>query len=372
MGNTGFEKAVVKMVAFSCKTKIISGNGAAAVLSEVQAKRVFLVADPYFVKDGTADRVLRVTNAQYTEIFDGVQPDPTVELVAMGTLKLKKFKPDMIIALGGGSAIDCAKAMRFFAGDENTFAAIPTTSGSGSEVTDFAVLTHNEAKYPLVDEKLRPDIAVLDGDLLMKLPKSLVADAGFDVLAHALEAYVALGSGAVTDCLAKEAFSAAFKMLPMSYVGVTDVRLKIHEASCLAGMAFTQAGLGICHALSHALGGVFHIPHGRLNAVLLPAVVGANSLYAGAKYAEIAKNAGVGGGAESILVRNLKNALVRLRKDLNLPETLQQAGADLKILKSRQGEIIQTALNDPCCKTNPAPVTENLLRQVLGEVAGRG
>ena len=360
------------MKVFCCKTKIISGTGVLNDLAELGAKRVFLVADPFFVKNGTADRVLKATKAQFAEVFDGVQPDPSVELVAEGTAKLKKFLPDLVVALGGGSAMDLAKAIRFFAGEENTFAAIPTTSGSGSEVTDFAILTYGDAKYPLVDPLLRPDVAILDGELLAELPKALVADSGFDVLSHALEAYVAKDGGTVTDGLAKEAFAAAFKMLPLSYGGNTDVRLLLHEASCIAGMAFTQAGLGICHALAHALGGMFHVPHGRLNAVLLPAVVGVNSAVSGGKYAELAKAAGVGGGAETILVRNLKNALIRLRRELCLPDTLAQAGVDVKQLRSRQKEIINTALADPCCRTNPVPVTETLLRQVLEEVTGRG
>ncbi|MBQ8831656.1 MAG: iron-containing alcohol dehydrogenase [Oscillospiraceae bacterium] len=360
------------MDVFCCNTKIISGTGAVSALAEFGAGKVFLVSDPYFVKNGTADRVLAATKAQYTEVFDGVQPDPSVELAAEGTAKLKKFEPDLVVALGGGSAIDCAKAMRFFAGEKNIFAAIPTTSGSGSEVTDFAILTYGETKHPLVDPKLRPDAAILDDELLAQLPKSLIADSGFDVLSHALEACAATDSGTITDCLAKEAFVCAFNMLPLSYAGQTQVRLKVHEASCLAGMAFTQAGLGICHALAHALGGMFHIPHGRLNAVLLPAVVGVNSSAAGRKYAEFAKAAGVGGGADTIIVRNLKNSLVRLRRQLNLPDTLIQAGADAKILRSRQGEIIKTALQDPCCRTNPVPVTESLLKQVLDEVTGRG
>ena len=360
------------MDVFCCNTKVISGAGAISALEKFKADRVFLVADPYFMKDGTAKRALDASKAQCSEVFGNIQPDPTVELAAEGTIKLKEFKPDLIIALGGGSAIDCAKAMKFFAEERCSFAAIPTTSGSGSEVTDFAVLTYGDTKYPLVDPLLKPDMAILDSHLLEKLPKTLIADSGFDVLSHALEAYVAADGGMMTDSLAKEAFVTAFNLLFDSYEGDVSVRLKVHEASCAAGMAFTHAGLGVCHALAHALGGMFHIPHGRLNAVLLPAVVSANSAFAGAKYAKLAKAAGLGGGAETILVRNLKNALVRLRRQLQLPDTLTQAGADAGILKSRREEIIQTAMKDPCCKTNPAPVTESLVMQILDEVTGRG
>ena len=145
--------------------------------------------------------------------------------------------------------------------------AVPTTSGSGSEVTDFAILTHNGVKHPLVDPRLRPDVAILDEELLMGLPKSLIADGGFDVIAHAVEAFVARDAGTITDCFAREAFCTAYAALPASYAGRKEVRLKVHRAATMAGIAFTQAGLGLCHAMSHALGGMFHLPHGRLNAI---------------------------------------------------------------------------------------------------------
>jgi len=360
------------METFCCKTKIISGYGAITELAELKAKRLLLVSDPYFVKNGSAEKVMAASKAETVQIFDDVHPDPSVELAAVGTKQIKEFKPDVVAALGGGSAMDCAKAMRFFAGEINVFAAIPTTSGSGSEVTDFSILTHGDVKHPLVDPILRPDVAILDGDILSELPKSLVADSGFDVLSHALEAYVATKGGTVTSCLAREAFGAAFKLLPMSYGGHKEVRLKMHEASCLAGMAFSEAGLGVCHALAHVLGGMFHIPHGRLNAILLPAVVGVNSAAATQKYAEIARQAGVGGGADTIVVRNLKNALIRLRRELHIPDTLTQAGVDFKLLRGKTDDIISAALADPCCETNPVCVTEGMLHQILDEVTGRG
>ena len=357
---------------FCCKTKIISGAGAICCLEELGAKRLFLVADPYFVKNGVAEKIIAAAKADYAEIFDKVEPDPTANLAAMGTMVMKKFKPDVVVALGGGSAMDCAKAVRFFAGEDNLLVAVPTTSGSGSEVTDFAILTHENVKHPLVDEKLRPDIAVLDSDLLGEMPKGLIADSGFDVLSHALEAYVGTNCGSITDCLAKEAFASAFKLLPLSYMGQKQVRLKMHEMSCLAGMAFTQAGLGVCHALAHALGGMFHVPHGRLNAILLPSVVEANSVCACSKYAEIARAAGVGGGADSIVVRNLKNSLIRLRREMHLPDSLAQAGVDPKEVRAKRQNLIETAISDACCKTNPVCVTEPMLQQILDEVTGRG
>jgi len=359
------------MEEFSCKTKVISGTGAVSALSQFGAKRLFLVTDPFFMKNGIAQRVAEAAKAQQTEIFDGVKPDPTVELAAEGTARLRSFQPDLVVALGGGSAMDCAKAMAYFGKGDYKLAAIPTTSGSGSEVTDFAILTHNKVKHPLVDKRLRPDMAILDSDLLQELPKGLIAESGFDVLCHALEAYVAKNAGTITDLYAREAFSSAYAALPASYAGNQNVRLKVHLAATMAGMAFTQAGLGLCHAMAHALGGMFHVPHGRLNAILLPSVISCNAHIAGKKYAELARAAGIGGSADTIAVRNLKNGLVRLRRELNLPETLVQAGVDPRTLWSNAGQIVRATLEDPCCERNPMAVEDFLVRRILEEVTGR-
>ena len=359
------------MEEFSCRTRLLAGSGAVKKLGELGAKRLFLVSDPYFSKNGKAKEVAEAAKCQEYVIFDKVQPDPTVELAAEGTARLKEFGPDLLVALGGGSAMDLAKAMAYFAKADFLFAAIPTTSGSGSEVTDFAVLTHDKVKHPIVDKGLRPDVAVLDSDLLQQLPKGLIAETGFDVLCHAAEAYVAKDAGTMTDLLAREAFSSAYASLPASYAGNTAVRLKVHIASTMAGMAFTQAGLGLCHAMAHSLGGMFHVAHGRLNAILLPAVIGCNAHVAGKKYAELARAAGMGGSADTIALRNLKNGLVRLRRELNLPETLVQAGIDPRVLWRSVDAIVKAALEDPCSKSNPMPVEDFLVRRVLEEVTGR-
>ena len=294
-----------------------------------------------------------------------------MELAAEGTARLRAFEADVIVALGGGSAMDCAKAMAYFAKGDGKLVAIPTTSGSGSEVTDFAILTHKKVKHPLIDRRLRPEWAILDGDLLTQLPPGLVADGGFDVLAHALESYVAKGAGAFTDALAREAFQSAYSMLPASFAGRTEVRLKVHQAATMAGMAFSKAGLGLCHAMSHSLGGLFHVPHGRLNAILLPSVVGFNAHVAGEKYARIARAAGIGGSADTLAVRNLRNSLVRLRRDLKLPETLVQAGIAPRDVWAATEKIGEATLADPCCASNPMKVEDFVVRRILEEVTGR-
>ncbi len=359
------------MERFSCKTTIVSGAGAVSALKELGCKRMFLVTDPFFMENGTAKRIAEVSGAEAVEIFDKVRPDPTVELAAEGTAKLKAFGPDLLVALGGGSAMDCAKAMAWFDKGSYRRVCIPTTSGSGSEVTDFAILTHDKVKHPLVDSSLRPDMAILDSDLLQQLPKGLIAEAGFDVLCHAVEAYTARDSGTLTDLYAREAFSSAYGALPASYAGNREVRLRVHLAATMAGMAFTQAGLGLCHAMAHSLGGLFHVAHGRLNAILLPSVIGCNAHVAGKKYAELARAAGLGGSAETIGVRNLKNGLLRLRRELNLPETLAQAGVDPRAVWRNVETIVQATLADPCCKTNPMVVEDFVVRRILEEVTGR-
>ena len=190
---------------YKSDTQIISGQGALSELKTFGIRRLLLVTDPYFFENGTAAQVAAKTNAQQVEYFSKVKPDPSVELAAEGTALVRSFQPDGVVALGGGSAMDCAKAMVYFSGSDAKFIAIPTTSGSGSEVTDFAILTHNGTKHPLVDPRLRPDAAILDSDLLQQLPKKLIADTGFDVISHALEAFVGRDAGMITDALAKEA-----------------------------------------------------------------------------------------------------------------------------------------------------------------------
>ena len=359
------------MQRFHCKTKILTGP-AGNLLQTLHPEKILMVADPYFVQKGVAQAILSQAGAKETSVFSEVAPDPSVELAAQGTAVLKAFQPDMLVALGGGSAMDCAKAMAYFYEKPVRLVAIPTTSGSGSEVTDFAVLTHGNTKYPLVDPKVCPHVTILDERLLQELPKTLIADTGFDVLAHALEAFVATDAGTITDALSSAAFCTALAHLPASYAGNTAVRGKMHQASCMAGMAFSQAGLGLCHAMAHSLGGMFHVPHGRLNAILLPAVVQCNMDAAMPKYAKLARAAGISGAADTVAVRNLKNTLIRLRRELKLPETLTQVGVPPRMMRGKVKDIVEATLQDPCCKTNPVKVEDFMVRRLLEEVAGHG
>ena len=211
----------------------------------------------------------------------------------------------------------------------------------------------------------------LHDTLLQQLPRQLVADCGFDVLAHSLEALVGTNATPMTDALAEDAFVTAFALLPASFNGCLDVRLKIHMASTMAGMAFTQAGLGMCHAMAHSLGGMFHIPHGRLNAILLPSVITCNAHVAAHSYARAARAAGLSGSADTVAVRNLRNALMRLRTELYLPPTLAAAGVQPQKIWRNMDQIVDAVLADPCCQTNPLKVEGFMVRKVLEEVTGR-
>ncbi len=356
------------MQSFHTPTRILSCRDAAEAVQQLNISRLLVVSDPYFARNGTAQRLAR---AETVEIFSEVAPDPSLTLAARGAALVQVFRPDAILALGGGSAMDCAKAMAYFSGLQPRLIAVPTTSGSGSEVTDFAILTHEGVKHPLVDEKLRPALAILDSALLQDMPQKLIADGGFDLLSHALEAIAATDAGKMTDTLAVEAFCTGLRLLPKSYAGDGSVRLELHQASTMAGMAFSSAGLGLCHALSHALGGEFHVPHGRLNAILLPLVVQANATAAAPKYAAVVRRAGLSAGVDAVAVRSLKNALIGLRQRLRMPDSLCGAGICNAALEEKMDALVAAALQDPCCASNPVPPTEGLLRQILQEAAGR-
>lgn len=348
------------METFVCSTRLCCGENALQALQTLGAARAFLVTDPFFVKNGVAQRICSLMPGAKTEIFDGVGGEPTLSMVAAGIERFQAFQPDTLLALGGGSAIDCAKGILSLSQSGARLIAIPTTSGTGSEVTSFAVLTHEGAKHPLIDEALRPQLAILDASLLSALPRGLVADAGMDVLTHCLEAIASRRATLFTTALASSAFRTALRNLPASYAGDERVRGSIHEAAAMAGIAFDNAGLGVCHALSHALGGVFHLPHGRLNSILLPAVLRFNA--PAAPYAPLAALCGLSG------TRGLIFAIERLRRQLELPETLTAAGLERAEVLAQADTLCRTALDDPCLADNPRPVTPEDLHLLLEAV----
>jgi acetaldehyde dehydrogenase/alcohol dehydrogenase len=368
-------------------------------------KRVFIVTDPAMVELGYVDKVLYYLNKRRDhvdyEIFATVEPDPSVETIRRGVKLMNLFEPDVIIALGGGSPIDAAKGMWLFyeqpdtdfdglrlkfldirkrafqypnLGKKAQMVAIPTTSGTGSEVTSFSVITDKEngnVKYPLADYELTPDVAIIDPQFVATMPKPIVADTGMDVLTHAIETYVSVLASDFTNGLALKAIQLIFKYLPRSYANADDTvaREKVHNASCIAGMAFTNAFLGINHSLAHKLGGEFHIPHGRANAVLLPHVIAYNAqkpekfpifpkyseFVADYRYAQIARNTGLcdKGGTQEAEVKALIKGIRDLMKQLGLPMTIKECGVDEKEFLAKLPTLAERAFEDQCTTANP-------------------
>ena len=379
------------MKEFSFSTRIFFGEGALERLRGVKNKRVMIVTDRFMETSGVAARVSAyLTDCEIT-IFSGVVPDPPIEVVAEGVKCFHAFQPDVMVAVGGGSVIDAAKAIRAVAGRVSTVDtgvmecfAIPTTSGTGSEVTEYAVVTDaaKGLKYPLASQELRPMSAILDPSLVVSAPPTVTADSGMDVLAHAIEAYVSDGANDFSDALAEKAVSLVVKWLPIAFENGQDLlaREKMHNASCLAGLAFNSAGLGLCHGMAHAIGGKLHLAHGRANAIVLPYIMRFNAdldhgrtgnyCVAARKYQRLAKILDLPCSSVTVGVSQMLRTVEKLNKSLKIPATLKAGKYDMALLKEERENIIQAALADLTTTTNPRKPTyadvEKLLKQITG------
>lgn len=353
---------------FHCPTKLYTGEDALQALRTYSPGRVLVVTDSFFSKSGKALEIASLIPGAQIKIFDKVTPDPPAALAAEGAALCRQFRPDLLIALGGGSSLDCGKAIRLAYAEPVQFVAIPTTSGSGSEMTSFSILTHNGVKHPLVDPALRPDVAILDANLLQQLPSALIADTGMDLLAHCVEALVATNRTGFSDAMALYGARTVLQKLERSFRGDLTVRGSIHEAASMAGMAFDNAGLGVCHALAHAIGGAFHIPHGRLCALLLPEVILFNQSAGQTQYVLLAKLCEITGATDRLTLRNLVMQIRRLQRSLLLPQTLLQAGITKEQWAEKKDAIVHAALLDSCIKTNPVPITAEGLEDLLKAV----
>ncbi|MBP3707820.1 MAG: bifunctional acetaldehyde-CoA/alcohol dehydrogenase [Clostridia bacterium] len=415
-------KRRVNMQWFKVPEKIYFEAGSIAYLEKMRdISRAFIVTDPGMVKLGYVDKILyhlrKRAEYVHSEIFAEVEPDPSFDTIYKGVEMMNSFKPDVIIAIGGGSAMDAAKGMWLFyehpdadpegmklkfmdirkrtykfpkLGEKAKMVCIPTTSGTGSEVTSFAVITDKKInkKYPLADYELTPDIAIVDPDLVMTLPKSITADTGMDVLTHALEAYVSNMASDYTDGLAEKAIELVYKNLRAAYNDGTNryAREKMHNASCIAGMAFSNAFLGVNHSIAHKLGGEFHIPHGRANAIILPYVIRYNAtkptkfvsfpkyeyFIADEKYAEVARRLGLKAKTTEQGVDSLIEAVKQLNADLGMPKTLKEAGVDEQEFLAKIDKLAEMAFEDQCTNANPrlplvSEIKEILLQAYYGE-----
>ena len=378
-------------------------------------KRVFIVTDEFLYKNGytkpITDKLEEMGIMHST--FSNVQPDPTLASAKEGVKAMNSFEPDCIIAIGGGSAMDAGKimwvmyehpeidfmdmAMRFSdirkriytfpkMGEKAYFIAIPTSSGTGSEVTPFAVITDENTgiKYPLADYELMPKMAIVDADLMMKAPKGLTSASGIDAVTHCLEAYASMMATDYTDSLALRALKIIFEYLPRAYEkGAEDskAREKMANAATMAGMAFANAFLGVCHSMAHKLGAFYHIPHGVANALMIDEVIRFNSSNTPVKmgtfpqysyphtlerYAEIADYLNLGGNTNEEKRDNLIKAIDELKEKIGIKKTIKEYGIDEEEFLNKLDELSKQAFDDQCTGANPRyPLIEEIKQMYL-------
>ncbi len=408
-------KRRVNMQWFKIPEKIYFEAGSIEYLSKMpDITRAFIVTDESMVKFGYVDKILYQLRKRekyvHSEIFSEVESDPSFDTIKKGVEAMNLFNPDVIIALGGGSPIDAAKGMWLFyehpdadieglklkfmdirkrtykfpkLGEKAKMVAIPTTSGTGSEVTSFAVITDKKKnmKYPLADYELTPDVAIVDPDLVMTLPKKMTADTGMDVLTHAIESYISNMASDYTDGLAEKAVELVFENLEEAYNNGSNkvAREKMHNASTIAGMAFTNAFLGINHSLAHKLGAEYHIPHGRANAILLPYVVRYNStkptkfvsfpkyeyFIADEKIRRLAERVGLPASTKEEGISSFIKAIKDLMEKLEMPKSLKECGIDEQDFLSKVDTLADRAFEDQCTTANPRLPLVKELKQIL-------
>ena len=408
-------KRRVNMQWFKVPEKIYFEAGSIQYLEKMpDISRAFIVTDPSMVELGYVDKILYYLRKRkeyvHSEIFSDVESVPSFDTIHRGVKLMQEFKPDVVIALGGGSPIDAAKGMWLFyehpeadpegmklkfmdirkrtykfpkLGIKSKMVAIPTTSGTGSEVTSFAVITdkNQNKKYPLADYELTPDVAIVDPDLVMSLPKTITADTGMDVLTHAIESYVSNMASDYTDGLAEKAVELVFKNIREAYNNGSnkEAREKMHNASTIAGMAFTNAFLGINHSLAHKIGAEFHLPHGRINAILLPYVIRYNSqiptkfvsfpkyeyFIADQKYADLSRRMNFPAYTNEEGVNSLIEEIKKLNNDLNIPKSFKEAGIDEQEFLAKVDILADRAFEDQCTTANPRLPLVSELKQIL-------
>lgn len=360
----------------------MDSEGVAEILKN--KTKALIVTDQFMAQSQMTDYLtvpMMKAGVEY-RIFDEVKPDPDIATITKGVSIMTEFQPDVIFALGGGSPIDAAKAINYLAwkggmGKKCYFTAVPTTSGTGSEVTSFAVISDpaTKSKYPLISDDLLPDAAVLDARLTESVPASITADTGIDVFTHAIEAFVSINNNDFTDAAAEKAVKLVRSNLLTAYRDPHNLvaRQKMHHASCLAGMAFSNAGLGLNHGMAHTLGAHFHIPHGKANAMVLPYVMSFNcgcqdGLREEAKrYARLARACFVESDSVRQSAFNMIRSTKQLIRNLGFPESLRDMKIDEREYKAALDEMAEAALADRCTATNPRVPTKDDIKEMFME-----
>ncbi len=394
------------MPRFTIPRDVYFGSGALENLKNLQGKRAFVCVGGGSMRRGgflqRAEQYLKEAGFE-VKLFEGIESDPSIDTVNAGAQAMLEFQPDWIVAMGGGSPIDAAKAMwikyeypditfedmcKVFQLPELRhkahFCAISSTSGTGTEVTAFSIVTDYRVgiKYPIADFQITPDVAIVDPDLVQTLPPKLVAFTGMDALTHAIEAYVSTAASAYTDALAVGAAQGIRDNLVKSYNGDKEARAAMHDAQCMAGMAFSVASLGIVHSMAHKTGAAFgdlgaHIVHGAANAMYLPKVIQYNAKDGRAlkRYGALVDELGLGGANDAEKVENLIQFCRGLSEQMNVPHAIKNYGlkgeiADYgfvpeDVFKERLSTIAANALLDACTATNPRKPTQDEMEQVL-------
>lgn len=378
------------MARFTIPRDVYYGPGAIEDLKVLEGhSKAFIVTGTNFMNDnGSLEKLTDILDKINIEhkIFTGVESNPLISTVYRGAEEMRSYEPDVIIALGGGSPVDAAKAMWiFYENPELTFddvkppyslpklrkkavfAAVGTTSGTGTEVTSFSVITDDETKikYPIADFEITPDIAIVDTDIPMSMPPTLIADSGMDSLTHSIEAYVATAHTDLTDCLAIKSAQMVFENLVDSYKGCETARRIVHTGQDLAGMSFSNALLGIVHSLAHKVGVTYGVTHGRCNAIMLPYVIEYNAAAAADRFADIAKALGLSGATDKQLVNALVEAIKKLNADLGIPASYKDAGVDEKVFTETADTLAEAACGDPCTLFNPRETPFTEMKKIL-------
>lgn len=359
------------MERFACRTEILCGEGALQALTQWEGKRLAVITDPLLSRQGVARKITEVTRCREVLLMDDICQEPTIRQAVEGARKLQEFRGDRVIAVGACHVLDYAKAVRCFAKAGGTLTAIPAGIGIWEAFTDSAILTHEGRRHILQDESMRPDRVILDAGMPEYTARGTLCEEGFSLLAAAVESYCGRRGGILTGLQAREAFSMAWAALPAAIGGDRQARERVMAASALAGMAQAYSGEGLCGALCGSLECAFHLPKGKLAAMVLPAVMGWNVHGVSRGYGELARAAGMGGSSNAAGSANLRSGLLRLRRELGLPGSLVRAGIDPKRVWNQAGRIVQMTLEDPRCRNNPITVDDFMVRRILEEITGR-